>query len=79
MNLDTPSVVSSLSVNEANPYIAMVPDDDGKGASFHVSKRIDVDTGLNRLQTMVVDCTRQGGLKLQVYVYRCLHSSYELE
>ena len=76
MNLDTPSVVSSLSVNEADPYIAMVPGDDGKGASFHVSKRIDVDTRLNRLQTMVVDCTRQGGLKLQVCVYRCLHSSY---
>ena len=77
LNLDNPDEVSNIKVSEDNSYIAFSSkiDDSGKiGGAFTVSKRIDVDQGLNRIQTMYLECTTVTKLKLEVggYVFLLL-------
>ena len=72
LNLDNPDEVSNIKVSEDNSYIAFTSkiDDSGKiGGAFTVSKRVDVDQGLNRIQTMYLECTTVTKLKLEVGGY----------
>ena len=64
--MDNPSEVRTLLVSSGNPYLSMAVDDNGKGASFTVAKRIDTDRGLSRLQILVIDCITQSGVRLEV-------------
>lgn len=68
LNLDHPSEVKELSVSQGNPYLDLdlVLDTDGIKASFTVTKRIDIDRGLNRIQHMYIQCIRVDRLQLEV-------------
>lgn len=64
--MDHPKNVESVQVAEGNPYIELMRSKENSLHGFRVKKLIDLDTGIDSLQTLLLDCISKTGLTLQV-------------
>lgn len=57
LDLDNPQSIESIVVSDSNPYFDYLP----ANHSFVVKARIDIDRGLNTVQTMTLECKTLNG------------------
>lgn len=64
LNLDDPTSQVGIRESEPNRYYGLIQTEHGYG--FEVKKKIDVDTGVSRAQTLMLSCKSKSGIVLEV-------------